>query len=57
MRVLPKQLASGLMNSSQVVIFFNQGNGQFTRSFFASGANTNVMISADLKQIPLPCRQ
>jgi len=37
------------MLSNQVVIFFNKGNGQYTRSFFASGAFTLAMIAADLK--------
>jgi hypothetical protein len=41
-------IAAGLMLSQQVVIFFNNGNGQYTRSLFASGASTNVMISTDL---------
>jgi len=41
-------LAVGLAGSNQVALFFNQSNGQFTRSFFASGANTFAMRGADL---------
>jgi hypothetical protein len=41
-------LAAGLMLSHQAVILFNNGSGQFTRSFFASGASTVAMTAADL---------
>ncbi len=30
------------------MIFFNNGNGQFSRSFFASGADTVSITAADL---------
>jgi adhesin/invasin len=43
-------LAVGLLYSQQVCLLFNAGNGQFTRSFFASGAMTNSMVSADLNR-------
>jgi hypothetical protein len=33
-------IAAGLMLAQQGVIFFANGNGQFSRSFFASGAGT-----------------
>ena len=38
------------MLSQQGVIFFNNGNGQFSRSFFATGADTVSMTSADLNR-------
>jgi hypothetical protein len=41
-------LASGLMLAHQGVIFFNNSNGQFSRTFFASGADTVGMTAADL---------
>ena len=41
-------VAAGLMLAQQGVIFFNNGNGQFSRSFFASGADTVSMTAADL---------
>jgi len=41
-------LAVGLMLSQQACIFFNEGNGQFTRSFFASGANSVAIVTSDL---------
>ena len=41
-------LAAGLMLAQQAVILFNNGNGQFSRSFFASGASTVAMTAADL---------
>lgn len=41
-------IAAGLWNSQQLVVFFNNGNGKFTRSFFASGASTIGIASADL---------
>lgn len=41
-------VAAGLMLAQQGVILFNNGNGQFSRSFFASGADTVAMTAADL---------
>jgi hypothetical protein len=41
-------VAAGLMLAQQGVILFNNGNGQFSRSFFASGADTVSMTAADL---------
>jgi hypothetical protein len=41
-------IAAGLMWSQQVCLLFNKGQGQFARSFLASGANTDNMIAADL---------
>ena len=41
-------VAAGLMLAQQGVIFFNSGSGQFSRSFFASGADTVSMTAADL---------
>jgi hypothetical protein len=41
-------IAAGLMLAQQGVILFNNGNGQFSRSFFASGADTVSMTAADL---------
>jgi FG-GAP-like repeat len=41
-------LAIGSVLSYQVCMFFNNGNGQFTRSFFASGAFLAPIIAADL---------
>ena len=43
-------LAVGLAFSQQTCIFFNLGNGQFSRSFFASGAAAVAMASAELNQ-------
>jgi hypothetical protein len=43
-------LAVGLMLSQQACILFNAGNGQFTRSFFASGADVVTMVSSDLNR-------
>ena len=43
-------LAVGLMWSQQACLLFNNGNGQFTRSFFASGAFTVAMTSSDLNR-------
>jgi hypothetical protein len=43
-------IAAGLAFSHQVVIFFNQGNGQYTRSFFASGADAIAVIALDLNR-------
>jgi hypothetical protein len=43
-------LAVGLILSHQVCLFFNDGKGEFTRSFFASGADTNSMLAADLNK-------
>jgi hypothetical protein len=43
-------IAVGLMLSQQGCLLLNSGNGQFTRSFFASGADTIAMISSDLNQ-------
>ncbi len=41
-------VAAGLMLAQQAVIFFDNSNGQFSRSFFASGADTVSMTAADL---------
>jgi hypothetical protein len=41
-------VAAGLMLAQQGVIFFANGNGQFSRSFFASEADTVSMTAADL---------
>jgi hypothetical protein len=41
-------VAAGLMLAQQGVIFFQNPNGQFSRSFFASGADTVSMTAADL---------
>ena len=41
-------LAVGLMLSQQACMFFNSGNGQFTRTFFASGADVVAMVASDL---------
>jgi len=41
-------IAVGLQNTQQVVIFFNQGNGQYKRAFFASGASTIGLASSAL---------
>jgi FG-GAP-like repeat/FG-GAP repeat len=41
-------LAVGLMLSNQGCLLFNSGQGQFTRSFFASGAFAVAMTSSDL---------
>jgi len=43
-------LAMGLMLSHQVCIAFNNGGGQFTRSFFASGAEAVGTIASDLNR-------
>jgi FG-GAP-like repeat len=43
-------IAVGLMLSQQGCLLLNSGTGQFTRSFFASGADTIAMISSDLNQ-------
>jgi hypothetical protein len=43
-------IAVGLMLSQQGCLLLNSGNGQFTRSFFASGADTVAMVSSDLNQ-------
>src|SRR5258708_33715111 len=43
-------IAAGLWNSQQVVMFFNKGGGVYARSFFASGADTIGVASADLIQ-------
>jgi FG-GAP-like repeat len=43
-------LAVGLMNSQQACILFNTGNEQFTRSFFASGANAVAILTSDLNR-------
>jgi hypothetical protein len=43
-------IAAGLMLAQQGEILFNNGNGQFSRSFFASGASTTSMTAADLNQ-------
>jgi hypothetical protein len=43
-------LAVGLMLSQQVCLLFNSGNGQFTRSFFASGASALAMTTSDLNR-------
>jgi len=41
-------IAVALMFSHEAEIFFNQANGQFTRSIFASGADATAVIRADL---------
>jgi FG-GAP-like repeat len=41
-------IAAGLILAQQGAIFFNNGDGQYSRSFFASGAFTISMTSADL---------
>lgn len=41
-------IAVGLESTQQVVIFFNQGNGQYKRAFFASGASTIGLASTAL---------
>lgn len=41
-------LAVGSSLSYQVCLFFNNGNGEFTRSFFASGAFSAPIIASDL---------
>jgi hypothetical protein len=43
-------LAAGLLLSQQVALFFNLGGGQFSRSFFASGADNNAMVAADMNR-------
>jgi hypothetical protein len=43
-------LAVGLINAQQVCILFNAGGGQFSRSFFASGALAVSMNAADLNR-------
>lgn len=43
-------LAVGLMLSQQTCLLFNNANGQFTRSFFASGASAVAMTSSDLNR-------
>jgi len=40
----------GLMLSQQACILFINGNGEFTRSFVASGASAIAMTSADLNK-------
>lgn len=41
-------IAAGLILAQQAVIFFNQGNGRFSQSFFASGADTVALTAYDL---------
>jgi trimeric autotransporter adhesin len=41
-------IAVGLMLSQQGCLLVNGGNGQFTRSFFASGADAIAIVSSDL---------
>lgn len=41
-------LAIGLMLSQQACLLFYSGNGQFTRSFFASGADAVTISAANL---------
>lgn len=43
-------LAVGLILSHQVCLFLNTGQGQFTRSFFASGADAIGMVASDLNR-------
>ena len=43
-------LAVGLISSHQICLLFDGGQGQFTRSFFASGADTNSMLASDLNR-------
>ena len=38
------------MLSHQVCLFLNNGQGQFTRSFYASGADATAMVAADLNR-------
>ena len=44
------EVAAGLMLAQQGVIFFASGNGQFSRSFFASGADTVAITAASLNR-------
>lgn len=41
-------IAVGLEFSHQAEIFFNQGNAQYSRSIFASGADATALVTADL---------
>jgi hypothetical protein len=41
-------IAPGLTLAQQAVIFFNQGNGRFSRSFFASGTDSTALTAYDL---------
>ena len=41
-------IAAGLWDSQQVVVFLNKGGGVYARSFFASGVSTIGMASSDL---------
>jgi hypothetical protein len=43
-------LAVGLYGSNEVAIFFNQGNGQFTVSYFVSGPGSYAMRAGDLNK-------
>jgi len=43
-------LAVGLIGPQEVCLLFPSGQGQFTRSFFASGASATVMIASDLNK-------
>lgn len=43
-------IAVGLLGSEQVCILFNAGGGEFTWSFFASGASAVAMTSSDLNR-------
>jgi hypothetical protein len=41
-------IAAGLMLAQQGVILFNNTNGQYSRSFFASGASTAALTGGDI---------
>jgi len=43
-------LAVGLYGSNEVAIFFNQGNGQFTVSYFVSGPGSYAMRAGDFNK-------
>ena len=47
-------LAAGLLLSQEVCILFNAGSGQFTRSFFASGALAAALTESDLNHTGKP---
>jgi hypothetical protein len=43
-------IVAGLMLSQQACMLLNSGNGQFTRSFFASGVNSDGVLAVDLNR-------
>ena len=43
-------IAAGLLLSQQTALLFNNGNGEFTRSFFASGAAAITLNTADVNR-------